>query len=107
LLAFAPPVEKIRPGQDELVTVVAVQIPGTGPALDDWLEGAEPALGRGAAAGQVNRECLGPLARERRQVLLGEQLAGVGGPGAGHPDTLEDVLQVGLGEMDVVLGHSL
>jgi hypothetical protein len=34
LLAFAPPVEEVGAGQDELVAVVAVQIPGAG-AVDD------------------------------------------------------------------------
>jgi hypothetical protein len=70
------------------------------------LEGAEAALGGGAAAGQVDGDSLGLLAREWGR-LLGEQFAGVGAAGAGDPDVLQDVLQVGLGQVDVVLGHPL
>ena len=50
LLAFAAPVKEIGAGEDELVAVVAVQLPGTGVAVDDRLEGAESAFGRRAAA---------------------------------------------------------
>ena len=66
LLAFAPPVEQVGAGQHELGAVVAVQVPRAGAAVDDGLEGAEPALGRGAAPGQVDRERLGLLAGHRR-----------------------------------------
>ena len=83
---------------------MAVQVPRAGAAVDDGLEGAEPALGRGAAAGQVDGEGLGLLAGERGGIP-GEQLAGAGGAGPGDPDVLEDVLQVGVGQVDVVLGH--
>ena len=104
LLALAPPVEQVGAGQHELVAVVAVQVPRAGAAVDDGLEGAEPALGGGAAPRQVDRQRLGLLAGERGGVA-GEQLAGAGGAGPGDPDVLQDVLQVGVGEVDVVLGH--
>jgi hypothetical protein len=77
LLALAPPVEQVGPGQDEFVAVVAAQAPGAGAAVDDGLEGAEPALGRSAAAGQVDREGLGLRAAERGGIP-GEQLTGFG-----------------------------
>ena len=38
---------------------------------------------------------------------LGEDFAGAGGAGTGDPDVLEDVFEVGLGQVDVVLGHPL
>lgn len=60
LLTLATPVEQVRAGQDELVTVVAVEAEGAGAALDDGLEGAEPALRGGAAAGQVEWPGPGP-----------------------------------------------
>jgi len=77
---------------------VAVQVPRAGASLDDGLEGAEPALGRGAAPRQVERQGLGLLAGQRCG-LPGEQLAGVRGAGAGDPDLLQDVFQVGLGKV--------
>ena len=83
---------------------MAVQVPGAGAAVDDGLEGAEPALGRGAAAGQVDGEGLGLLAGERGSIP-GEELAGAGGAGPGDPDVLEDVLQVRVGQVHVVLRH--
>jgi hypothetical protein len=85
LFALAPPVQQVSPGQDEFVTVVALQVPGTGAAVDDGLEGAEPALGRSTAAGQVDREGLGLLAAERGSIP-GEELTGAGGAGPGDPD---------------------
>src|SRR5262249_14021399 len=54
LFAFAAPVEQVGAGEHELVAVVAVQVPRAGAAVDDGLEGAEAALGRGGAAGQVD-----------------------------------------------------
>ncbi|WBO69790.1 hypothetical protein [Streptomyces camelliae] len=59
LLSLAPPVEEIGAGEDELVAVVAVEVPGAGAAVDDGLEDAEAALGGGAAAGEGDREGLG------------------------------------------------
>ena len=59
LLAFTPPIQQIRPGQHELVAVVAVQIPRACPTVDDRLEGAATALGRRAApasAGVLRRD---------------------------------------------------
>ena len=106
LLAFASPVEQVGAGQDELVAVVAVEVPGAGAAVDDGLEGAESALGGGAAAGQVDGQGLGLLAGERGGVA-GEQFAGVGGAGPGDPDVLQDVVEVRLGQVDVVLGHAV
>src|SRR6266536_2382309 len=93
---FAAPVEQVCAGEHELVAVVAVQVPGTGAAVDDGLEGAEPALGRGAAARQVDRQRLGLLAGERDGVP-GQQFSGPGGAGTGDPDVLEHVLQIGAG----------
>ena len=89
-MALAPTEEQVGAGQHELVAVAAVQVPRTGTAIDDRLEGAEPALGRGAAAGQVDREGLGLLAGERG-ARPGEDLAGAGGAGPGDPDLLQDV----------------
>ena len=106
LLALAPPVEQVSARQHELVAVMAVQVPRTGASLDDGLEGAEAALGRGAAPRQVDREGLGLLAGERGG-LPGEQLAGTGRAGASDPDLLQDVFQVRLGEVDVALRHFL
>jgi hypothetical protein len=51
LFAFAAPVEQVGAGQDELVAVVAVEVPGAGAAVDDGLEGAEP-----ASAGVLRRD---------------------------------------------------
>lgn len=85
---------------------MAVQVPGAGAAVDDGLEGAEPALGWGAAPGQIDRERLCLLAGQRGG-RSGKEVAGVDGAGAGDPDVLQDVFQVGLGEVDVVLGHPL
>lgn len=106
LLALAPPVEQVGAGQDELVAVVAVKVPGAGAAVDDGLEGAETALGGGAAAGQVDRQSLGLRASERGGVA-GEEVAGMSGAGSGDPHVLEDVVQVRLGQVDVVLGHAV
>jgi len=75
---------------------VAVQVPGAGAAVDNGLEGAEPALGRGAAARQVDGQGLGLLAGERDGVA-GQQFAGLGGARASDPDVLEHVLQIGAG----------
>lgn len=85
---------------------MAVEAEGAGTALDDGLEGAEPALGGGAAAGEVDGEGLGLLAGERGGVA-GEGFAGVGAAGSGDPDVLEDVLQVAAGQVDIVLGHAV
>ncbi|MFJ1551598.1 hypothetical protein [Streptomyces sp. NPDC088246] len=65
LLALAPPVEQVGAREDELVAVVAVEAEGAGAAVDDGLEGAESALGGGAAARQVDGQGLGLLAGER------------------------------------------
>ena len=46
LLLLAPPVEEVGTGEDELVAVVAVEVPGAGTAVNDGLEGAEAALDR-------------------------------------------------------------
>ena len=104
LLALAAPVEQVGAGQHELVAVVAVQVPRAGAAVDDGLEGAEAALGGCAAPGQVDRQGLGLLAGQRGSVA-GEQLAGVGGAGPGDPDVLQHVLEVGMRQVHVVLGH--
>ena len=64
LPALAPPAGQAGPGQDEFAAVAAVQVPGAG-AVDDGLEGAEAALGGGAAAGQAGGEGLGLLTAER------------------------------------------
>ncbi|WP_280892148.1 hypothetical protein [Streptomyces sp. LBL] len=61
LFTLSLPVEEVGAGEDELVAVVAVEIPGAGAAADDGLEGAEPALGRGTSAGQVDRQSLSLL----------------------------------------------
>ncbi|MFD4947972.1 hypothetical protein ACFWNT_37030 [Streptomyces sp. NPDC058409] len=98
LLALAPPVEEVGAGEDELVAVVAVEVPGAGATVDDWLEGAESAFGGCAAAGQIDGDGLGMLAGERGG-WLGEDFARAGGPGTGDPYVLEDVLQVGLGQV--------
>src|SRR5262249_8005712 len=45
------------------------------------------------------------FAGQRGGGFADQQLAGVGGAGPGDPDVLEDVFEVGLGEVDVVLGH--
>ena len=81
LLAFAPPVQQVGAGEDELVAVVAVQVPGAGAAVDDGLEGAEPALGRGAAPGQVDRQGLRLLAGQRRCARPVSSSPGLAAPG--------------------------
>jgi len=106
LLALAPPVEEVSAGQHELIAVMAVEIPRAGASLDDGLEGAEPALGRGAAPRQVDRQGLGLLPGQRGG-LPGEQFPGAGGAGAGDPDLLQDVFQVRLGKVNIVLRHFL
>jgi hypothetical protein len=106
LLALAPPVEQVSAGQHELAAVMAVQVPRTGASLDDGLEGAEPALGRGTAPRQVDRHGLG-LCPGKRGGFPREQFPGAGGAGAGDPDLLQDVFQVRLGKMDIVLRHFL
>lgn len=72
---------------------MAVEVEGAGAAVDDRLEGAEPAFGGGAAAGQVDGQGLGLFAGERGGVT-GEGFAGVGGARSGDPDMLEDGVQV-------------
>ncbi|WP_246144526.1 hypothetical protein, partial [Actinacidiphila oryziradicis] len=103
LFALAPPVEEVGAGEDELVAVVAVEVPGAGAAVDNGLEGAEAALGGCAAAGEVDGEGLGLLAGERSG-RLGEDFTGAGAAGAGDPDVLEDVLQIGLGQASRIHG---
>ena len=83
---------------------MAVQVPRTGTSVDDGLEGAEPALGRGAAPGQVDRQGDGLFPAERGG-FAGQQLPGIGRAGTGDPDLLQDVLEVGVGQMDVMLRH--
>lgn len=70
------------------------------------MEGAEPAVGRCAAPGDIQGQRHGFLAGERGGVA-GEQFAGIGGAGAGGPDGVQDVFQVGVCELDVVLGHAI
>ena len=77
---------------------MAVQVPRTGSAVDDGLEGAEPALGRGAAPGQVDRQGDGLLPAERGG-FAGQQLAGTGRAGPGDPDLLKNVFKVGVGQV--------
>jgi hypothetical protein len=101
LLALAPPVEQVSARQHELVAVAAIEVPRAGAAVHDGLECAEPALGRGAAPRQVDREGLGLLTGQRGG-LPGQQLAGTGGSGAGDPDLLQDVFQVRLGKVEIV-----
>ncbi|MEV7288735.1 hypothetical protein AB0O01_30040 [Streptomyces sp. NPDC093252] len=79
LFAFAPSVEQVGAGQDVLVAVVAVEVPGAGAAVDDRLEGAEAALGEGAAARKVDGQGLSLFAGERGGVT------GEGSPGWAVP----------------------
>jgi hypothetical protein len=86
---------------------VAVEVPGACAAADDGLEGAESAFGRGAVAAEVDGDGFGFLAGHG--LAAGEEGAGAGGSGACDPDGVESVFQprVGVGEVDVVFGHSL
>jgi hypothetical protein len=85
---------------------VAVQVPGAGVSVDDGLEGAEAAFGGGGGAGEVDEEGLGLFAGHG--LAAGEDDAGFGRAGTGDPDGVEGVfeLRVGVGEVDVVLGHA-
>ena len=58
LLAFTPPIQRVRPGQDEFVAALAVQRPGAGAAVDDGLEGAEAR--RAAAARRCAQQTPSP-----------------------------------------------
>ena len=109
LFAFSPPIQQIRAGEHELVAVVAVQLPRAGPAVDDRLEGAEPALGRGGAPRQVDRQRLGLLAGHRGQHrgVGGEKFARVGGAGPGHPDLLQHVFEIRIRQVHIVFGHPI
>jgi hypothetical protein len=99
LLLLAPPVEQVGAGHHELVAVLAVQVPRAGRAVDDGLEGAEPAVGGGAAPRQVECERERLLAGERGKAAAGQQLPGNGRAGAGDPDGVEDVFQDGVGDL--------
>jgi hypothetical protein len=107
LFAFASPVKEICARQDEFVAGMAVEVPWTGAAVDDGLEGAEPALGRGAASRQVDGQGLCLFVGERNSCLAGEEFSGIGGAGTGDPDLLQNVFQVRLGEVDLALRHFL
>jgi hypothetical protein len=95
-----------RRRRDELVAVVAIQIPWAGPAVDDGLEGAKTTFGRCAAPRQVDREHLGLFAGHRGRVT-GEQFTGVGGAVFGDPDLLQYVLEIGIRQVDIVFGHAV
>jgi hypothetical protein len=62
LFAFAAPVEQVGAGETNLSQLWQSRFPGAGAAVDNGMEGAEPALGRDAAPGQVDRKSLGLLA---------------------------------------------
>ncbi|MFJ9381090.1 hypothetical protein [Streptomyces sp. NPDC101455] len=70
------------------------------PLTTGWKVQKPPSAGVLRRARSMARawEGLGLLAGERSGVV-GEGFAGLGGAGAGDPDVLEDVLQVGAGQM--------
>lgn len=93
------PVDEVGPGQDELVAVVAVHVPGAGVAVDDRLEGAEAAFGRGGFAGEVDGEGFGLL--PRHGFAAGQEETWLGCSRAGDPDRVQRVVQTGVGAGEV------
>ncbi|MFF3127064.1 hypothetical protein ACFVRD_33245 [Streptomyces sp. NPDC057908] len=77
----------------------AVEVEGAGITVDDGLEGAEPAVGRGGHAAEVDGEGFGFLLAHR--FAARQQCAGLGGAGAGDPDDLQGLFEpwVGVGQV--------
>jgi hypothetical protein len=103
LLSVVPPVEQIG-SEHPTVAVVAVEVPRAGIAFDDRLEGAESAFGGGALAAEVNDQgfCLLPVHPGHP---VRQQFAGARSARPGDPNVPEDVLDLGPGDLGVVLGH--
>lgn len=73
----------------------------------DGLEGAKAALGGRGSAGEVDGQGLGFRACQR--LTARQEDSGFGGSGAADPDRLESGVEhgIGVGDVDVVLGHRL
>lgn len=93
LLALAVPGDKVGAGEDELVAVAAVEVPGACIAVHDRLVGAEDAFGRCGLAGEVDGQGLG--LRSGHRLAAGKGKSGLSCPGPRDPDCLECFLECG------------